>query len=172
MRTNISNNVMLIVGILLIIVGISIPVFSAEPKNLPNVDTTRRSIEDVRIQFAINTARGFAKGLELNGREITCEEWSRAYKIAYDRGPKIFAKVNEAGHWEEYTAQMFDPDVRVFDEKTLKTKKLSEVIDYATQQLKVVERKYPKLYGWLIKDTAIRAEMQALIREMIGVARG
>lgn len=121
---------------------------------------------DVKIRFVRNTTNGIKKGFELKGKTLSSEKLRAADKLGLAAANKVVELVKAANLFDEYAAQLFDPEIQALDVKALEADSIEEVSQILEQQLQYTKEHYPRLYAWLESSEELKLVMLKMFFEM------
>lgn len=140
---------------------------------LPAAEEVKLTAEEVQIRsiYANSMTKAIAKGASFSGKQVSPEQQAEIRRIVNEAFPEILATVKRAGLYEEYKAQMFDPELRSLDERAMAAKDMGEVMSIARQQMAVVQKKYPELFKWMNSNKELQAVVSAMMQKIIAVLK-
>ena len=125
--------------------------------------------EEAQMQnlYADSMTKGIVKGVSFSGKQVSPEQQLEIRRIAAETFPEVLALIKRDGLYDEYKAQLFDPEIRSMDERALAAKDLNEIATIARQQMAVVEKKYPELFKWMNSNKELQAVVSAMMQKII-----
>ena len=131
-----------------------------------------RSEAAIRRFFAENTTKGVVKGLQLQGKlPPSKEQQEQIYRIVYDTFPEVIARIKRAGLYDEYTALLFDREIRELDQQSLNAKSLQEVMTLMHKLMALFSERYPRVYQLMTADRELNGITMLMMQKIAAVCK-
>ena len=129
--------------------------------------------EEAQMQnlYVDSMTKGIVKGVSFSGKQVSPEQQIEIRRIAAETFPEVLALIKRDGLYEEYKAQLFDPEIRSLDEQAMAAKDMNEIATIARQQMAIVEKKHPALFKWMNSSEELQAVVSAMMQKMIAVLK-
>lgn len=120
-------------------------------------------------EFVFNTRQGLFLGLEIAGKKVSLEQKAQIHDLIEEQSKLIVARLKKIGLYDQWSAQILDPEIQKLNRATLDCHKIEEINKLMDTQIALINKKYPGLIEKIENDREINQITRRIFRRAIKI---